>query len=95
MAMLAGHVVALAQEYDTVDFNFSFSDLSINMDMTRKRTTGGKRRKATSKTRKLSKGAAAWNKHVMEVFKRMRKANPKVMFRDALVQAAKERKAAK
>jgi hypothetical protein len=52
---------------------------------------GGKRRK----TRKLSKGASEWNKHVMTVFKRMRKENPKVMFRDALVQAAKERKASK
>jgi hypothetical protein len=64
------------------------------MEKTRKRI-GGKARRATRKTRKLSKGAAAWNKHVMEVFRRMRKANPKVMFRDALVQAAKERKAAK
>ncbi len=60
------------------------------MDKTRKRV-GGKARKVT---RKLSKGAAAWNKQVMEVFRRMRKANPKVMFRDALMQAAKERKAA-
>ena len=58
-------------------------------NMTRKAVNGGKRRK----TRKLSRGAAEWNKQVMETFKSMRKANPKVMFRDALIQAAKERKA--
>lgn len=60
-------------------------------NMTRKALNGGKRKK----TRKLSRGAAEWNKQVMDVFKRMRKANPKVMFRDALIQAAKERKASK
>ncbi len=59
---------------------------------TRKNVAGGKRRKAT---RKLSKGASAWNKEVMAVFHRMRKANKEVKFRDALIQAAKERKARK
>jgi hypothetical protein len=55
---------------------------------TRKNTTaGGKRRK----TRKLSKGASAWNKEVMAVFHRMRKADKNIKFRDALIQAAKER----
>jgi hypothetical protein len=53
---------------------------------TRKNMTGGK------KTRKLSKGASEWNKEVMAVFHRMRKANKEVKFRDALIQAAKERK---
>ncbi len=64
---------------------------------TRKELDGGKRskRSKTRKTRKLSKGASEWNKYVMDVFKRMRKANSKVMFRDALIQAAKERKASK
>jgi hypothetical protein len=62
----------------------------------RKRTAtrkmdGGKRKK----TRKLSKGAAAWNKKVMEVYHRMKKADKTTRFRDALVQAAKERKAGK
>ena len=64
----------------------------MNAKTARKRNTvGGKRRK----TRKLSKGASAWNKEVMAVFHRMRNADKNIKFRDALIQAAKERKARK
>jgi hypothetical protein len=50
---------------------------------TRKQQQGGKR-----KTRKMS----PWNKLVMDTYREMKRKNPKIMFKDALKEAAKRKK---
>lgn len=52
-------------------------------------TLKGGKRKGGRKTRKLSAGASAWNKHVMKTFSEGRKKNKDFKFKDALKAAAK------
>jgi hypothetical protein len=52
-----------------------------------KKQEGGKRKG----TRKLSKGASAWHKLVMDTYKDMKKKNPETRLMDAM-KAAKKRK---
>lgn len=58
-----------------------------------KTMSGGRRRrgKTAKKTRKGSKGS--WTQKVTELYKKMKKADPSVQFRDALVKASKLKKA--
>jgi hypothetical protein len=52
-----------------------------------KKQQGGKRKG----TRKLSKGASAWHKHMMKVYREMKAKDPKTSLMDAM-KAAKKRK---
>lgn len=57
--------------------------------------SGGRRRrhhrgKTAKKTRKGKKGS--WTEKVTELYKKMKKADPSVQFRDALVKASKLKK---
>lgn len=49
----------------------------------RNKTEGGRR-----KTRKLSKGASDWNRKVMEVYRKMKAADPSVKLGAAMKRAA-------
>jgi hypothetical protein len=54
-----------------------------------------KERKETRKTRKERKvgGASAWNKHMMEVYRKMKRADPSVKLGDAMKAAKRTYKA--
>lgn len=52
----------------------------------------GSKRQA-KKTRKMSKGASSWTSKVTALYKQMKKSDPAVSFRDALVKASKLKKA--
>lgn len=58
---------------------------------------GGRRRRGSKrtakKTRKMSKGASSWTSKVTSLYKQMKKSDPAVSFRDALVKASKLKKA--
>jgi hypothetical protein len=49
----------------------------------RNKSAGGKRH-----TRKMSKGASSWNKKVMEIYHKMKKANPETKLGDAMKEAS-------
>ena len=78
-----------------MDYRKTRKDRKDRKDRKERKSGGAAAAAKKTRRRKLSKGAAEWNKKVMEVFHRMRKANSAVKFRDALIQAAKERKAGK
>jgi hypothetical protein len=48
-------------------------------------------RKATHKKRRISKGASAWNKKVMEVYREMKRKDPNVKLGDAMKEAARRK----
>jgi hypothetical protein len=50
-------------------------------------------KKAGKKSRKMSKGASSWTSKVTTLYKQMKKSDPAVSFRDALVKASKLKKA--
>lgn len=56
------------------------------MASTRRAQRGGK------KTRKLGKKASNWNKLVMEVYRELKKKNPKTKLGDAMREAARRKK---
>lgn len=63
-----------------------------------KTVSGGRRRthhkkRAAKKTRKGAKGS--WTQKVTDLYKKMKKADAAVQFRDALVEASKLKKAGK
>jgi len=51
-----------------------------------------KARKGRKGTRKLSKGASDWNRKMMEVYREMKKNNPKTRLGDAMREAGKRKK---
>jgi hypothetical protein len=57
---------------------------------------GGKRRTRRNKSeggkRKMSKGASAWHKQMMEVYRDMKKKDPSVKLGDAMRKAAEMKK---
>jgi hypothetical protein len=61
-------------------------------------TMGGKRRNNTRRNkteggkRKMAKGASEWNKKVTELYRKMKKEDSSVMFKDALVRASELKK---
>ena len=57
-----------------------------------KRKTGKKTRgkRGKRRTRKMSKGASDWNKHVMKVWGELKKTG--ASFKDALVEASRRKK---
>jgi hypothetical protein len=50
-----------------------------------------KARKSTHKKRRITKGASAWNKKVMEVYREMKRKNPNVKLGDAMKEAARRK----
>jgi hypothetical protein len=54
-------------------------------------TTRKASRKGSRKTRKLSKGASAWNKLVMKHFHDGRKKNKSYSFKEAIMSAKREK----
>ncbi len=50
-----------------------------------------KARKATHKKRRITKGASAWNKKVMEVYREMKRKDPNVRLGDAMKEAARRK----
>lgn len=55
------------------------------------RKVSHKVRKATHKKRRISKGASAWNKKVMEVYREMKRKNPNIRLGDAMKEAARRK----
>jgi hypothetical protein len=49
-------------------------------------------RKATRKTQKQGGGASAWNKKVMEVYREMKRKDPKTRLGDAMREASRRSK---
>ena len=62
----------------------------------RNKSEGGKRRNKAEggrrKTRKMSKGASAWHKQMMEVYRDMKKKDPNVKLGAAMKKAAEMKK---
>jgi hypothetical protein len=50
-----------------------------------------KHRKSSHKKRRITKGASAWNKKVMEVYREMKRKNPNVKLGDAMKEAARRK----
>ena len=57
--------------------------MKLNGGKRRNKTEGGKR-----KTRKASKGPSDWNRKVMDIYHKMKKANPDTKLGDAMKRAS-------
>ncbi len=54
--------------------------------------SGGRRRRASRKGKKGTRKASSWTAKVTALYKKMKKENPAIQFRDALVKASKLKK---
>lgn len=59
----------------------------VKQSRKQKKQQGGKRKG----TRKLSKGASAWHKHMMKVYKEMKAKNPSTSLMQAMKEAKKRK----